>query len=83
MNTRLFLKSIFIVCLSIFLCSNVSGQPSEWIPRGIGGGGALFSPSISPHNSDEVFIACDMIDDGRRDEVYEILKIKKKVKDGD
>lgn len=37
-------------------------QPTEWKPSGIGGGGALFQPSISPHNSNELFIACDMTD---------------------
>lgn len=37
-------------------------QSNNWQPRGIGGGGALFSPSISPYNADEIFIACDMTD---------------------
>ena len=35
-------------------------QPANWNPRGIGGGGALFSPSINPLNSSEYYIACDM-----------------------
>ena len=34
--------------------------PGNWQPRGIGGGGALFSPSINPANTNEVYIACDM-----------------------
>ena len=38
----------------------VSGPPSQWAPRGPGGGGALFAPSFSPHNQNELFIACDM-----------------------
>lgn len=29
-------------------------------PRGIGGGGALFSPSINPANTSEYYISCDM-----------------------
>lgn len=37
-----------------------SQSPSHWTPSGIGGGGGLFAPSFSPHNSDEFFIACDM-----------------------
>src|SRR5215813_1300859 len=37
-----------------------SGPPSQWIPRGPGGGGALFAPSFSPHNPNELFISCDM-----------------------
>lgn len=35
-------------------------QPSAFSPRGIGGGGALFSPSINPGNNSEYYIACDM-----------------------
>jgi Viral BACON domain/Putative binding domain, N-terminal len=37
-----------------------AGPPSQWAPRGPGGGGALFAPSFSPHNPNEIFIACDM-----------------------
>lgn len=32
----------------------------EWFERGVGGGGALFSPSINPVNSNEMYIASDM-----------------------
>ncbi len=35
-------------------------QPAVWYPRGVGGGGALFSPSINPGNNSEYYIACDM-----------------------
>src|SRR5947207_3242987 len=35
-------------------------QPTSWFPKGIGGGGALFSPSINPANNNEYYIACDM-----------------------
>lgn len=31
-----------------------------WESRGIGGGGGLFSPSISPHNPNELFMTTDM-----------------------
>ncbi len=33
---------------------------SGWLSRGIGGGGALYSPAISPHEPDEIVIATDM-----------------------
>ncbi len=36
------------------------GPPSQWLPRGPGGGGALFAPSFSPHNQNELYISCDM-----------------------
>ncbi|MGE3777907.1 MAG: WD40/YVTN/BNR-like repeat-containing protein, partial [Pirellulaceae bacterium] len=32
----------------------------DWQPRGAGGGGALFSPSINPSNPSEIYIASDM-----------------------
>src|ERR1035437_2384397 len=35
-------------------------QPATWSARGVGGGGALFSPSINPGNNNEYYIACDM-----------------------
>jgi len=45
----------------IFLLSISKAQvPVSWRSTGIGGGGALFSPSINPLSSDEYFVACDM-----------------------
>ncbi|WP_437756275.1 hypothetical protein [Sorangium sp. So ce1389] len=32
----------------------------RWQSRGVGGGGALFSPSINPHHGREIFMASDM-----------------------
>lgn len=34
--------------------------PTTWNSVGIGGGGALFNPSINPANTDEFYVACDM-----------------------
>ncbi len=34
--------------------------PITWSSRGAGGGGALFAPSFSPHNANEIYISCDM-----------------------
>jgi hypothetical protein len=34
--------------------------PSTFGPRGVGGGGALFCPSINPANDNEYYVACDM-----------------------
>jgi photosystem II stability/assembly factor-like uncharacterized protein len=43
------------------LTDNCSAQaPTSWQSRGIGGGGALFSPSINPANHNEMYLACDM-----------------------
>lgn len=38
----------------------LTAQTLTFQSRGVGGGGALFSPSINPANPDEYFIACDM-----------------------
>ena len=38
----------------------LSGVPTQWSSRGAGGGGALFSPAISPTNAGEIYIASDM-----------------------
>ena len=40
---------------------SISGQvPTAWQSRGVGAGGALYSPSINPANDNEYFVACDM-----------------------
>ena len=35
-------------------------QPAEWSTRGVGGGGALFAPSINPSSPNEFYAGCDM-----------------------
>ncbi|MBC8754664.1 T9SS type A sorting domain-containing protein [Kordia sp. YSTF-M3] len=55
MNFKFIFFHVFLlVSFSLF------AQPSSWDSRGIGGGGALFAPSISPHNASEIYIQCDM-----------------------
>lgn len=47
----------------LVLCSvtaALAAAPTQWNPRGNGGGGALFAPSFSPHAPGELYIACDM-----------------------
>ena len=34
--------------------------PNDWTPHGIGGGGGMFSPVISPHDANVMFLAVDM-----------------------
>jgi hypothetical protein len=41
-------------------CLGTQAQPSVWVPRGPGGGGALFAPTFSPHQPAEAFVSCDM-----------------------
>src|SRR3974390_23991 len=42
------------------LAQSHAGVPGQWASRGPGGGGALFAPAISPYNSGEFYLACDM-----------------------
>jgi photosystem II stability/assembly factor-like uncharacterized protein len=54
--SRLMLVSVFFQLLSVI----VFAQPATWVPRGIGGGGSMFYPSINPVNDNEFYVACDM-----------------------
>ncbi len=38
----------------------MSQVPDEWQSRGMGGGGAVYAPSISPFNPNEAWLSCDM-----------------------
>ena len=63
---------IYTVCITLlssilFSCSSDARQTEksgnrhvEWKPVGIGGGGSMFSPAISPHDPDLAFATCDM-----------------------
>ena len=42
------------------LCNDLPIQRSEWESRGIGGGGAFYSPTISPFEGDVIYLATDM-----------------------
>ncbi len=54
------MKCSVLFFLSLFAASSLCAQPTSWTSRGVGGGGALFLPSINPNNNDEVYLACDM-----------------------
>ena len=57
---------VWLVLISFFLASAISRASSRatatthFHPVGPGGGGALFTPAISPHNPKRVLVACDM-----------------------
>ncbi|EEF60354.1 conserved hypothetical protein [Pedosphaera parvula Ellin514] len=51
----------FECVLAILLLSRgQAAQPTQWGPKGAGGGGALFAPSFNPFNAGELYVACDM-----------------------
>ena len=50
-----------VITIGLLLAApSIAGVPSGFISRGPGGGGALFSPSFSPHSGDGLYVACDM-----------------------
>jgi photosystem II stability/assembly factor-like uncharacterized protein len=53
---RLLCLKSFIIILNI--C--VFAQPASWQPRGVGGGGSMFYPTINPSNDNEFYVTCDM-----------------------
>jgi hypothetical protein len=53
------MKKILPVFLLALCCSGFS-QPVSFSPKGIGGGGALYFPSINPANDNEFYVSCDM-----------------------
>lgn len=48
-----------LIASALLLASSALAQ-TAWEPRGIGGGGALFNPSFSPHDPQELRVACDV-----------------------
>lgn len=39
---------------------NPNGRNDAWGFVGAGGGGAMFNPTVSPHNPKDAFVSCDM-----------------------
>lgn len=52
-------KTIQLLTFAL-LAIAVNAQAQNFASRGVGGGGALFSPSINPSNDNEYYVACDM-----------------------
>ena len=52
------MQRITLVFTCIFILAGIVAAqiPATWKTRGIGGGGALFSPSINPANHNEIYI---------------------------
>jgi hypothetical protein len=50
----------FSLLLYIYFAATSAPIPTLWTPRGVGGGGSLFSPSINPADTNEFYVACDM-----------------------
>lgn len=53
------MKTAFTIAATILSLVAIA-QPSTFSPKGIGGGGALFFPTINPANDNEFYVSCDM-----------------------
>src|ERR1035438_1410309 len=49
-----------IVALPTLACVVTAARPGDFRVIGPGGGGAMFNPTISPHDSQTVLVSCDM-----------------------
>ncbi len=58
--TPLYSSKVVLVFALLLVRSSQAEIPNTWRSVGPGGGGAMFVPSFSPHQSDELFAACDM-----------------------
>lgn len=52
--------TLSLVLFATFVQSTGVLAQTETLGVGLGGGGALYSPVVSPHNSNLMFVACDM-----------------------
>jgi len=50
----------FLFLTIILVINTLHAQPPSWTDTGIGGGGSLFSPTISPSNANIMYMQCDM-----------------------
>lgn len=55
-----FIIMLAIVTNHLAILHAQTTTPTQWQARGTGGGGALYSPSISPHDGNDCYLSCDM-----------------------
>ena len=60
----IYVVGILLTAIALFSCASkvqqTDDQPTEWRWVGIGGGGSIFTPAISPHDPNFAFTSCDM-----------------------
>jgi len=54
------LKGIFFSLIILFTTAITAQTYTPFQPMGVGGGGAMYEPVISPHNSNVMWLSCDM-----------------------
>lgn len=53
-------QSLIPVTVLLLFAGRLAAQPTVWHQVGVGGGGALYHPTINPHNNDDLWLSCDM-----------------------
>jgi len=53
-------RQLILSLLLINVNATFAVRPGDFKVLGPGGGGAMFNPTISPHDSNTVLISCDM-----------------------
>jgi len=59
-NKNAVLLLTFLIVALVLPNKTKAQEFGNWQSRGMGGGGAMFAPSISPLNPDLMFVSCDM-----------------------
>lgn len=54
------MRTLILLTGFLLFAPQLKSQSLNWSPRGVGGGGALFSPSINPADNNEYYVACDL-----------------------
>ena len=54
------LLALVLLPLGFSQPAQTNSLPATWTPRGLGGGGGMFSPSLSPHDPNVMFLSIDM-----------------------
>ncbi|MDR6762036.1 photosystem II stability/assembly factor-like uncharacterized protein [Flavobacterium sp. 2755] len=54
------LKTTILIFCAFLSFQSLFAQPSTFVSRGIGGGGAMFSMAFNPNNDNEYYASCDM-----------------------
>jgi len=54
------MKQLIFAIVLFSALANTRAQPTAFTSKGIGGGGALFFPTINPANDQEYYVSCDM-----------------------
>jgi photosystem II stability/assembly factor-like uncharacterized protein len=70
LKCRFFAGILLMMCIMFVGCSsskknkdriqNSNGRNDAWRIAGYGGGGAMFHPTVSPHNANYAYVSCDM-----------------------